>query len=327
MIPAQSTPSSKRAVRTFEEAEQLLAAGKVGQACPLYEESYRLEPKLGVLLYLADCREQNGQLSSAYRRFQEARDLAKRQSDKREQLAAERLAALAPRVSQVRFVFGGEPVRGFLISHNGRPLPPEEWDDPLLVDQGKHRIEVSAPGYQPWISETEVAGEGQRFEIIIPPLALQEAEAASATAAPQPRASLSPRSQEREQRDADRRTADKLGNQSSSARELAMWSLGSLGVAGLGTAGVLTLMASDRYDDSEPYCNLSTDACSERGQGIRADAGDLALGATIAGSIGAAALAGALVLWLVPDAEPVSDARFGIDFRSDGAQLTLVGGF
>src|SRR5258706_3292372 len=64
------------AVSAYDEAETLIAQGKLAEACPRYAESQRLDPQLGTLLHLADCMERNGQTASAWAGFREASEVA-----------------------------------------------------------------------------------------------------------------------------------------------------------------------------------------------------------------------------------------------------------
>src|SRR5512145_2755140 len=53
----------------FDEARALVAAGKVADACPKFEESQRLDPGPGTLFNLADCYERSGRTATAWLTF------------------------------------------------------------------------------------------------------------------------------------------------------------------------------------------------------------------------------------------------------------------
>ena len=55
----------------FDDGKKLLAAGKVSEACPKFEESHRLVPNGGTLTNLAECLELDGKLASAWLRYKE----------------------------------------------------------------------------------------------------------------------------------------------------------------------------------------------------------------------------------------------------------------
>src|SRR5262249_4886181 len=79
----------------FDEAKRLMASGNYAEACPKFLESSRLDPGVGVLLYLGDCYEKAGQTASAWAAFREATSAAHAAGQPaREQTARDRAAAL-----------------------------------------------------------------------------------------------------------------------------------------------------------------------------------------------------------------------------------------
>ena len=60
-----------RAEQAFTEGKQHLAQHAYLQACPLFEESYALDPASGSLLALAICHERQGKLATAVREYAE----------------------------------------------------------------------------------------------------------------------------------------------------------------------------------------------------------------------------------------------------------------
>jgi hypothetical protein len=53
----------------FRQGRDLLAAGKVAEACSAFEESQKLEPAVTTLFNLAGCREKLGQFATAWGLF------------------------------------------------------------------------------------------------------------------------------------------------------------------------------------------------------------------------------------------------------------------
>src|SRR5262245_45251859 len=47
----------------FEQGNQLMADGKLGQSCDSFEASNQIEPRAGTLIRLGECREQNQQFA------------------------------------------------------------------------------------------------------------------------------------------------------------------------------------------------------------------------------------------------------------------------
>ncbi|HEX5098164.1 MAG TPA: hypothetical protein VFV94_01635, partial [Polyangiaceae bacterium] len=83
LLTAQVSAQDARAaaVLAYDQAEALMAAGKVAEACPRYAESQKLDPQLGTLLHLADCLEKKGQTASAWAAFRDASEIAEQRGD------------------------------------------------------------------------------------------------------------------------------------------------------------------------------------------------------------------------------------------------------
>src|SRR5258708_3956605 len=79
----QPPPAEARADTLFTAAKQLRAGGQVADACPMFAESKRLAPAVGVTLYLADCYERLGRTASAWDQFRDAERLAHERGDEK----------------------------------------------------------------------------------------------------------------------------------------------------------------------------------------------------------------------------------------------------
>src|SRR5215472_5283138 len=86
----------------FSEGTRLFAAGDLQAACPKFEESKRLEPGIGVTLYLADCYEKTGRLAKAWAEFRDAQYAAARRGDPRANVALERANKLEQRLPRIK---------------------------------------------------------------------------------------------------------------------------------------------------------------------------------------------------------------------------------
>jgi hypothetical protein len=157
----------------FGEGRDLMAAGKIAEACDKYQRSQLLEPKVGTLLNLGDCRERQGQLANAWAAFMEASSLAIRDHDEDRSTEARRRAALLePSLGSVTIKV--TPTPGLVITRNGQPVPAAAWDTSVPVDPGAHAIAASAPGYLPWSGKIEVA-VGAHGDLAVPALAIDPA--------------------------------------------------------------------------------------------------------------------------------------------------------
>lgn len=136
----------------FDHAKSLMKEGRYPEACLKFQESQRIDPGIGTMLYLADCFEKNGQAASAWAGFLEAAAAAKAAGQaEREKKARDRAAALEPRLTRlsITVVPGGE-VPGLEVKRDGRPVSKALWGTPVPLDPGEHVVEATAPGKKPW---------------------------------------------------------------------------------------------------------------------------------------------------------------------------------
>lgn len=285
-LRAQGDAGSRAlAVQLFDEAEALFAKNQFDQACPKYAESYRLDPQLGALMYLAECLEKNGQLASAWGSFREAEELARKRGDARADQARDRASALEPRLSYLVVQVPPEVrVPGLELLRDGAPLAQVLWGGRAAVDAGKHRIEARAPGYKSWSSEVIVKDEQSTSSVDVPKLVAAPASQSSSGAA-------------------------ERGASPGSGQRIAALAVGGLGIVGLGVGGFFGLSAQASLSDSETLCN-DKNYCTAQGADLRDSASSKALVSTVATGVGAAALIGAAVLWFTaPKAAPVGKRR------------------
>jgi serine/threonine-protein kinase len=60
----------------FDQGVRLMKQNSFNDACPKLEESERIDPAVGTLLYLGECYERVGKTASAWATFREAASLA-----------------------------------------------------------------------------------------------------------------------------------------------------------------------------------------------------------------------------------------------------------
>lgn len=265
----------------FRLARQLMTDGKVAEACDRFAESQRLDPKLGTLINLGLCNEQQGKTASAWGVFIDAAAQAKRtgQAD-REEFARTRAAALEPRLSRV--VITGTRAVGVKLTVDGQPLSLSAMDAPLPMDPGDHTFAAEAPGKKRWESRIIVPNGPATTTVQIP--ALQDvppdpppamAPLILAPAAPPPAVSPAP-----------------------NGKRIAGIVIGSLGLAGLTAGGILGAMTFKREAEARKLCP-DTACPTQAGLDLHDSASSLAAGSTTAFIVGGAAVAGGLVLILL----------------------------
>jgi hypothetical protein len=306
---AESDAASRAlAVQLFDQAEALLAQQRTAEACPKYAESFRLDPQLGALIYLAECYEKNGQLASAWGSYREAEEMAQKRHDERAAHAHERAAALVPRLDRLLIdVPQAARVPGLEVLRDGVLVAETLWGNQAAIDAGKHHIEARATGYKPWQTDVEVSGEEKATHLAVPKLAVDAT--ALASLGPKPTAP-------------------------GASQRLAAVVVGGAGVVALGVGGFFGLSAQASYSDSKDLCSDSN-ICTPHGSDLRSTANSKALVSTVATGVGAAGLATAVVLWVTsrkaegPE-RPASerrDRRWAIAPNRDAWGVEVAGAF
>ncbi len=143
---AEPISDDARADALFTAAKQLVANNQVADACPMFAESKRLAPGVGVSLHLADCYERLGRTASAWQEFDCAERAARTHGDEKRAIVAERRAlALEPKLERLTITTTG-PREGWQVLVDGVKLPSDHWNAALAMDPGDHTVVVDAPG-------------------------------------------------------------------------------------------------------------------------------------------------------------------------------------
>ncbi len=172
---ALAQPAGAQAEVLFRQGRDLLAAGKIAEACSAFEESQKLEPAVTTLLNLAGCREKLGQIATAWGLFLEAarqtRSAADATSEQFHDVARARAQKLEPRVSRLTInVPQKSQVDGLEITRDKERIDAGLWNRALPIDGGVYTVTARAPGANPWSTLVTVGGEGDTRTIEIPDL-------------------------------------------------------------------------------------------------------------------------------------------------------------
>lgn len=155
--------------RLFEEARALLAENKREEACAKFEISFRKDPRaVGTMLNLGLCGEMSGNVATAVRYYEEARDRGRDQQLPEYVAAAERkIALLSPRVPRITVTLA-EQLPGTRVLVDATVLSADQLVG-LAVDPGQRTIVVTAPERLPYETTLELA-EGAQQTVAIPKL-------------------------------------------------------------------------------------------------------------------------------------------------------------
>jgi hypothetical protein len=303
---AQPTDQRAAAEALFEQGRSFLERGDFAEACPKFAESLTLDPAVGTMLWLADCYASNGQTASAWAGFKEAASVAARQKDSREKVALAKVDELERRLSRLVVVIPpAAEVEGLDVRRDGIRIGHAEWGSPVPLDPGVHTLAASAPGRRPWSTSVQVVGS-RALSVTIP--VLEEVDATPAPA----QSSLAPSS---------------LAHHGWGAQRIAGSLVGGIGVVGVAVGTGLSFAAKSSYDKSNAgACNAVTNACTHAGLTDRSEAEKLATGATIAMAVGAASIAGGVVLFFTVRKHEPPVAMVPIA-SPHGGSLVLSGAF
>lgn len=289
---AQPGGNAAAAQLLFDDAKALVKKGDYAHACPKFVESHRLDPAGGTILHAADCHQSEGKLATAWTEYNEALSFAVRdkRSD-REGIAREQIAALAPKLGKLTLSVAPESraIEALALRIDGALIERAGWDTPIPVDQGSHRIEAAAPGYEAFQGTVDTT-DGHETPFAVPALTRTPAAVAPAPAP-----------------DGGSRT-----------RTLAFVA-GGIGLAGLAVGGVFGIRAiaiGDQRDQCKEGPNQN--GCTHQQVEDQDTARTSATISTVGFIVGAVGLAGGVVLWLTA---PKSGARAGVALTPNGASF------
>ena len=292
----------------FEQGRTLMQQKQYGTACEKFEASHKLDPSVGALLNLGDCRQELGQTASAWVRYRQAAALALQLDDeKRAQFARERADALEDKLSYLSIDVPDQARRpDLVVTRNGEPVPPALWNQRTPMDPGSYLLRVEAPGHMPYGIRVELAPGGGEQRVTIPALR-------PGTAAPEQTmgAGAGP-------------SQDESGPAMPLGRKVALAS-GAVSAAGLIAGAVLGVQASSRWDRAKATCpDGNFDQCTDEGVELSKQANRKSKQSTVALSVGVAAAVAAAIFWYATPPAHAMDAGDAGDATADTARIQPI---
>lgn len=305
---AAAQTKSAQAEKLFKDGKAFMAAQKYPEACTAFEGSQKLEPNISTLANLANCREKNGQIATAWGLFikleQETREDPSLQA--MNDNAKARMDALEPRASYLIInVPDDSRVNGLEITLDGELVEESTWNSSLPIDGGTYEISGKAPGHEAWSTKVTVAAEQDKQSVDVPKFKSLP-EVGPGTGDPRPPQLVD-----------DGPPPTGLTGK----RKLAI-GLGAVGVVSLIAAGTFEVMARGTYDDA----TAETDDDAQRELTDKANGQrSFAIGFGIVGVVGAGV---ATYLW-VTGARPARATRAALvpTVSRDGAGFAFTGAF
>src|SRR5262245_44629365 len=149
--PAAAGPPD-RAETLFNRGVEDMEARHFESACPAIEESYRLDPRPGVLFALAECEAQRGRIATAVARYDEYLALAaglpqdkRRKQRDREATSRKQVAALRPQIPKLTLTLPAGAPEDTRVKRDGAEVAREALGTAINVDPGEHLVTTQAP--------------------------------------------------------------------------------------------------------------------------------------------------------------------------------------
>lgn len=163
--------SSAQAEQLFKQGKALMKDKKFAEACAAFEASQKLEAAVTTEMNLADCREQNGEIATAYGIWIDVVRLT-RVDPKQKALtktAKDRSTKLEKDLSYLIInVPDDSKVDGLSITLNGVEVDPLTWNSSLPEDGGDYTVEGKAPAHEPWSTKVHIAPRGDKQSVDVP---------------------------------------------------------------------------------------------------------------------------------------------------------------
>ena len=295
---ARADPAAEALFRSGREAVE---RGDWATACARFEESHRLEPAVGTVFNLANCREKLGQLASAWQRFREVKERLP-PGDERSAVTEQRITALEPRLPKLTLERAASAAEGS-VTRDGIELGSGSFGLALPVDPGKHVIVVRVPGRAERRYELELR-EAEQHKLVVE--AGDPAASAARAAAPAPA-----------------EPAAAAADGGSSART---WGfvVGGVGIAGIVTGAVTGALVLSKKSTVNSECDGKQ--CTAEGVEAGEDGKLFSTVSTVAFAVGVVGVAaGATLILIAKDGSET--ARVDVRAAPGVATLNLGGRF
>lgn len=221
----------------FRRGKALMSEGKNAEACPLLQESQKLDPGTGTLLNLALCHEATGKIATAWGEFRAVEQQSRAQVPPRQDridLAREHANKLEPRLSRLKIVVPADArAPGLVVKIDGEEKGEPSWSG-VPVDPGTHHVEHAATGKKPRRHDVKIDDEASVATVTL--ARLEDAPVAAA-----------PKGTGAELEEVERYAAAR-------ARRTTGFVIGGIGLVTLGAGLVFGVLAISADQDAKDQC-------------------------------------------------------------------------
>ncbi|RYZ08409.1 MAG: hypothetical protein EOO73_08140 [Myxococcales bacterium] len=282
----------------FNEGVSLVGSKDYAEGCRKFEASQALDPTLGTELRLGDCYERLGKTASAWATFKHAQGVARlKNQTEREELARQRVESLEPKLAYLSIELQGSAPEGLVVQRNGSPVPLASLGVAIPVDPGQQQVTATAPGYEPWQDQLQVAPGPAKLRLRLPSL----------------RRSASPPARRDEQ------PSTIAPPEGSSAQRTAGIVTGVVGLTSVLVAsglGFYAMREGDRSKESAFCPNDSGNGCTQEGVDLRDRARAFGTASTVSFIAGAALVTAGVVLYTTAPKGSERPAQARLELRA-----------
>lgn len=306
---AHAQGDAAQAEQLFRDAKKLFDSGKIAEACAAWEASERMDPSLGTLTNIANCREKNGDLATAWEAYValERRTAGVGKYQSLNDLGSKKAAELEPRLSYLTINVPDEVrVEGLEVFRGGKLVDPGAWNRALPIDGGTHTITGRAPGHEAWSTSVTVERENDKKSVEVPRFkAIRDPKGGGGGKTV---------------------IIDRSAPPMFTPRRKIAAGVAAGGVVAIGAGVVFGLASARSADQATSKCPTVMCTQFEEANALNKKSRDQALYANIGFGVGGAAIVGAAVLWFIgkpekPTEQPEITTHIGP--RAVGASATF----
>jgi hypothetical protein len=318
---AAAQSRTAEAEQLFRDGKRLMKEGNTAAACGAFAASLELEPAVSTKLNLADCREKNGQLATAWGLFVDVERATRGDAQQAGvyRAAKARAAALETRLSYLTISVPDESrVDGLVVTRNGEVVEEGLWNRALPSDGGDVVVAGRAPGHEEWSTTVTVPAEAGKVSVEVPRFKeLKQIVTEPEPGQPGAEAGVGGGA-----------PVDAPGPaRGRSSRRWYALAVGGVGVGGLIAGGVLGLQARGLEDEAYELCPSNPCARADEANAKVDRAEQRALYSNIALGVGVAALAGAAILYFTGGGDETPPRTLSAWAAPDQAGIAVLGRF
>ena len=163
---AQTPTPAAEAKALIAEAKQLMKAKQIAEACDKLEAAEKLVESSATELAIADCREKNKQLASAYTWLLKVGATKGGKEAKRAANARWRAKKLAPKLFYLTIDVPAERrIFQLVITRDDVQIDEATWGERVPLDAGTYTFTARAPGRKAWTQSITIDKKEQTLEI------------------------------------------------------------------------------------------------------------------------------------------------------------------